>query len=86
MTKGIVLIAVEPSRELEVYENLLKMEETLEVTPVLGTVDFIVRIEGKDHDEIATTVIKKLRALSGVNSTKTFIEDEFMLQLASLYH
>ena len=85
MTRGILLIIVEPSQELEVFEHLLKLEEAYEVTPVLGTVDFIVRIEGEDHDDIAKTVIKKVRIIKGVSSTKTFIEDEFMKQLESLY-
>ena len=79
------MIIVEPSQELEVFEHLLKLEEAYEVTPVLGTVDFIVRIEGEDHDDIAKTVIKKVRIIKGVSSTKTFIEDEFMKQLESLY-
>lgn len=85
MTKGILLIVVEPSLELEVFEQLLKLEDLIEVTPVLGTVDFIVRIEGEDHDEIAKIVIKEVRAIKGVSSTKTFIEDEFMKQLEPLY-
>lgn len=80
-----MLIVVEPSLELEVYERLLKLKEAREVTPVLGTVDFILRVEGEDHDDIAKFVIKKIRTIKGVSSTKTFIEDEFMKQLEGLY-
>ena len=86
MTRGIVLVVVEPSVELEVYEKLLKMEEVIEVTPVLGSVDFVVRGEGSDHNEVAGVVIKKIRGLKGVTSTKTFIEDEFLKELEGLYH
>ncbi len=85
MTKGIVLVVVEPSLELEIYEKLLKLKEVMEVTPVLGTVDFIARVEGVDHNEVAAIVIKKIRALKGVTSTKTFIEDEFLKELEGLY-
>ena len=85
MTKAIVLIVVEPSLELEIFEKLLKLKEAFEVTPVLGTVDFIVKVEGADHNEIASVVIKKIRALKGVSSTKTFIEDEFLKELEGLY-
>ena len=85
MTKAIILIVVEPSLELEIYEKLLKLKEAFEVTPVLGTVDFIVKVKGSDHNEIATIVIKKIRALKGVTSTKTFIEDEFLKELEGLY-
>lgn len=85
MTKAILLIVVEPSLELEVFERLLKLKEAGEVTPVLGTVDFIVRLEADDHDDIAKIVLKKIRTIKGVSSTKTFIEDEFMKQLESLY-
>ena len=86
MTRGIVLVVVEPSVELEVYEKLLKMKEVLQVTPVLGSVDFVVRVEGEDHNEVAGVVIKKIRGLDGVTSTKTFIEDEFLKELEGLYH
>ena len=80
-----MLIVVEPSLELEIFEKLLKLKEVFEVTPVLGTVDFIVKVEGKDHNEIASVVIKKIRGLKGVSSTKTFIEDEFLKELEGLY-
>ncbi len=85
MAKAIVLIVVEPSLELDIFEKLLKLEEVFEVTPVLGTVDFIVKVEGGDHNDIANVVIKKIRALKGVSSTKTFIEDEFLKELEGLY-
>lgn len=85
MARGIVLVVVEPSVELEVYEKLLKMKEVIQVTPVLGSVDFVVRVEGDDHNEVAGVVIKKIRGLKGVTSTKTFIEDEFLKELEGLY-
>ena len=85
LTKAIVLVVVEPSLELEIFEKLLKMKEVTEVTPVLGSVDFVVRVEGDDHNEVAGIVIKKIRGLEGVTSTKTFLEDEFLKELEGLY-
>lgn len=84
MIKGFVLIVIEPSFELEVYEKLLEIDEIVEVMPTLGSVDFVVETEAENHDDIADVVLNKIRIIKGVASTKTFIEDEFMKTLVGM--
>lgn len=78
MIKGYVLINVEPGREMETYEAFMKIDGIVDVTPLLGDIDFILIIERNTQDEIASTVIKKVRPILGVISTKTMIQDEFV--------
>ncbi|MFH0816657.1 MAG: Lrp/AsnC ligand binding domain-containing protein [Methanobacteriota archaeon] len=84
MACGYVLIAVEPKAELEVYGELLKIEAITEVCPVLGAVDFIAKVKMDSYDDIATLVIKYIRVIPGVTSTKTFVEDEFLKHLQKI--
>ena len=84
MTVGYVLVTATPTHELEVYGHLLKVKGAIEVCPVLGPVDFIVKMEADNHDVIAEIVLKRIRIISGVMSTKTFLEDEFLKNLQGL--
>jgi len=84
MTVGYVLVSVNPTRELEVYGRLLKIKGAIEVCPVLGPVDFILKMEADNHDLIAEIVLKRIRTISGVMSTKTFLEDEFLKNLQAI--
>ncbi len=78
MTKGYVLINVRPGLEMETYETLMKIEGVVEVSPLLGDIDFILMLERDTPDEIANIVVRKVRIVVGVMSTKTMIEDDFV--------
>ena len=78
MTKGYVLINVRPGLEMETYETLMKIEGVVEVSPLLGDIDFILMLEKDTPEEIANFVVKKIRKVVGVISTKTMIEDDFV--------
>ncbi len=84
MASGYILIAVEPTTELDVYGALLKLKMAIEVCPVLGPVDFIVKVKADDLNDIATLVIKHIRVIPGVTSTKTFVEDEFLKNMRKM--
>ena len=84
MTKGYVLINIEPGREMHVYQELMKLKGTSEVSPLLGDIDFIIILETKTPNEIADIVVKKIRTILGVTSTKTMIQDDFVKNFESL--
>jgi DNA-binding Lrp family transcriptional regulator len=84
MACGYVLVEVAPTSELEVYGALLKLKMITEVCPVLGPVDFILKVHADDLNEIAMLVIKHIRTIPGVTSTKTFVEDEFLKHLSKM--
>ena len=84
MVCGFILISVEPTKELEIYGKLLKLDNVEEVCPVLGAIDFIVKVKLASQEELANLVIYHVRKIKGVVNTNTFIEDEFMKNLQDL--
>ena len=84
MVKGYVLISVEPSREMEAYRGFMKVKGVKESVPLLGDIDFILVIEAKEPNDIARIVIKYIRPIPGVVSTKTLVEDDFLKHFEEL--
>ena len=84
MTKGYVLVGIEPGREMETYEAFLKLQGIREVTPLLGDIDFILMLVMDSEEDIASMVVKKIRTVPGVVSTKTMIEDKFVKEFETL--
>lgn len=68
---GFVLIDIEPNREKEVYEILLKLPQIVELYPLFGEYDIIAKVEADSFDEIGNFVVQKIRSLDGVKATKT---------------
>ena len=73
MALGYVLIITAPSHEQYVYDKLSEVKEIIELHPLFGEYDILVKIECSDIDNIGEVVIKKIRALKGVVDTKTLI-------------
>jgi DNA-binding Lrp family transcriptional regulator len=71
MAVGFVLISTEPTKEREVYDTLLKIEEVVELYPLFGDYDLIARIEANDYNSIGEVVVAKIRSIEGVRTTKT---------------
>jgi len=74
---GFVLIGVEPKREREVYNKLLKIEEVVEIYPLFGEYDLIAKVEAADYNTIGEVVVSKIRAVPGVKTTKTLTKITF---------
>lgn len=77
MAVGFVLIGVEPKREHEVYNKLLKIEEVVELYPLFGEYDLIAKVEAKDYNTIGQLVVSKIRSVAGVRTTKTLTKISF---------
>jgi len=84
MTKGYVLVTVTPGREMLAYEAFKNIKEIIEVSPLLGDIDFLLAMETPTPEDFARIVIKKIRAIVGVQSTKTLIQDDFVKQFEKL--
>ena len=84
MTKGYILIEVEPGREMEAYEGFMKVKEIRDVSPLLGDIDFILIMEVFSPEDFAKIIIKKVRTIPGVVSTKTLIQDDFVKHFETL--
>jgi len=74
MAIGFALLTISPLHEKEVYDTLInQIAEIVEVHPLFGEYDILVKIECHDIDSIGEVVIKKIRSMKGVVDTKTLI-------------
>lgn len=73
MATGFALLSISPLHEKAVYEHLTRIPEIVEVHPLFGEYDILVKIEAQDIDTIGTVVINKIRSAKGVVDTKTLI-------------
>ena len=74
MATGFALLTISPLHEKEVYEALDKeINEIVEVHPLFGEYDILLKIETADIDSIGDVVINKIRSIKGVTDTKTLI-------------
>lgn len=73
MATGFALLSISPLYEKAVFESLKNVPEIIEIHPLFGEYDILVKIEGTDIDAIGEVVIKKIRSLKGVVDTKTLI-------------
>jgi len=74
---GFVLIGVEPKKDREVYQKLLRIDEVVELYPLFGDYDLIAKVEAESYDRIGEVVVGKIRALPGVRATKTLAKISF---------
>lgn len=74
---GFVLIDLEPAKEKEVYEKLIKIEHIVELYPLFGEYDLIAKVEADSYDAIGDLVISKIRSIDGVKATKTLARMSF---------
>jgi DNA-binding Lrp family transcriptional regulator len=56
-----------------VYEKLTQISEIIEVHPLFGEFDILVKIQADDIDSIGCIVINKIRSIQGVMDSKTLI-------------
>ena len=77
MAVGFVLIGVEPKREREVQDRLMKVEEIVELYPLFGEYDLIAKVEADDYDKIGEVVVSKIRTITGVRATRTLAKMTF---------
>src|SRR2546425_9749480 len=74
---GFVLIDIEPTREKEVYQKLLKIKDIVELYPLFGEYDLIAKVEADSYDAIGKLVVSKIRSIEGVKATKTLARVAF---------
>ena len=77
MVIGFVLISTKPGKEHDVYNELLKVKQIIELHPLFGEYDFIAKVEAKDFDKLGQIVIDKIRTVNGVIDTKTLTGIKF---------
>lgn len=77
MAIGFVLISTAPAKEHDVYNELLKIKEIVELHPLFGEYDLIAKIEASDFNALGQIVVDKIRTINGVIDTKTLTGIKF---------
>ena len=77
MSIGFVLINTAPALEHEVYNNLSNIPQILELYPLFGEYDLIVKIEVENFEKLGEIVIDHIRSIRGVIDTKTLTGTRF---------
>ncbi len=78
MSAGFVLINTTHVLEHEVYDKLLKVPEIIELHPLFGEYDLIVKIEAEGFEKLGEIVIiDKISSIKGVIDTKTLTGAKF---------
>ena len=77
MAVGFVLITAATSQEYDLYKQLSKLPEIIELHPLFGEYDFIAKIEADDFDNLGAIVVYKIRSIEGVRFTTTFTVTKF---------
>ncbi len=68
---GFVLISTAPTKEHEVYTELLSVKGIVELHLLFGEYDLIAKVEARDFDALGQLVVDKIRSVAGVTATKT---------------
>ena len=61
MATGFALLTISPLYEKEVYKKLKDASEIIEVHPLFGEYDILLKIETTDIDAIGEIVISKIK-------------------------
>ena len=77
MAIGFVLISAAPAHEHEVYNQLSKVKEIIELHPLFGEYDLIAKIEAENFEKLGEIIIDNIRSVKGVIDTKTLTGTRF---------
>ncbi len=77
MESVYVLVRVKPTYEQDVGETIRGLDACEEIHPLFGEYDYIVKLEGKDHQELTRVILEQIRGLEGVAATKTLVKTSF---------
>ena len=64
-------------REKEVYQQLLKVSGIVEIYPLFGEYDLIAKVEADSYEAIGDIVVKSIRPIRGVKTTRTLARASF---------
>ncbi|MBU3905141.1 MAG: Lrp/AsnC ligand binding domain-containing protein [Nanoarchaeota archaeon] len=77
MKIGFVTINTLPSKEQEIYDELIKKDFIIELYGCFGQYDLIAKVKAENFDNLGKIVVEKIRTIKGVNETETLIVAEY---------
>jgi len=76
MSIAYVLISCDLGFEVEIIDELKKLEDVKEVSGVFGAYDILVKLESANIENLRDIITWKIRKLNRVRSTLTLIVPE----------
>ena len=73
METAYVLLSCDLGSEMNVIEELKRIDSVTEVHGTFGAYDIIVKVENSDRERLRETIIYKIRKLRHVRSTLTLM-------------
>ncbi len=70
MITAILLIKISPTKEQEIYNELLRIPEVVDVHMVFGEYDLIAKIKTKNFNALVQLVNEDIEAIPGVMDTR----------------
>jgi DNA-binding Lrp family transcriptional regulator len=71
MAIAYVLMISAPQKDHQIYLELKRIKEVLEVYPLFGDYDLIAKVENDDVESMGRLVLYKIGAIPGVIHTET---------------
>jgi DNA-binding Lrp family transcriptional regulator len=71
MAIAYVLMISAPQKDHQIYLELKRIKEVIEVYPLFGDYDLIAKVENDDIESIGRLVLYKIGAIPGVIHTET---------------
>jgi|TARA_B100001996_G_C18665259_1_gene594643 DNA-binding Lrp family transcriptional regulator len=76
MAVGFILITTEPGYEIQVREDVSKIDCVKGQWIVFGNHDLFVKVEAQNELELTKCIVQNIRAVKGINETRTLIGAE----------
>jgi|TARA_B110000438_G_scaffold106370_1_gene104643 DNA-binding Lrp family transcriptional regulator len=76
MAVGFILITTEPGYEIQVREEVSKIECVKGQWIVFGNHDLFVKVEAENDSLLTQCIVQEIRAVQGINETRTLIGAE----------
>ena len=73
METAYVLVSCDLGSEMNIIEELKRIDSVMEVHGTFGAYDIIVKVENSDRERLRETIIYKIRKLRHVRSTLTLM-------------
>ncbi len=71
--KAFVLIVVDPSKTIEVFNKLNAVDGISEVYQVMGPYDIVAVVDVQNLSDVPSVISRHIRAVDGIESTTTCV-------------
>ena len=76
MAVGFILITTEPGCEVQVREEVSKIDCVKGQWIVFGNDDLFVKVEAENESKLTQCIVQEIRSVEGINETRTLIGAE----------